>query len=249
MIDHDNLEEFEAPALYDAENGAFEPEGPFYLALAKRHGGPVLDLACGTGRIAIPIAAAGIAVTGIDLSRPMLAHGRLKAGDLPVRFVEADCRTFDLGERFRVAVMSGHGFQFMLTDDDQRALLAGVHRHLAPGGIFAFETRNPKVEPFVDITEPEFWRAYAAPDGTRVETWTTETADRATGIIHYTVFRRWPDGRDVPCRVAIRFSGAAHVTRLIDEAGFDLVALHGDWDGAPASDDCRDLVFVCRRPG
>jgi hypothetical protein len=51
MIDHDNLEEFEEPALYDAENGAFEPEGPFYLALAKRHGGPVLDLACGTGII------------------------------------------------------------------------------------------------------------------------------------------------------------------------------------------------------
>ena len=248
MIDHDNLEEFEEPVLYDAENGAFEPEGPFYLALAKRHGGPVLDLACGTGRIAIPVAAAGIAVTGIDLSRPMLDHGRRKAGDLPVRFVEADCRAFDLGERFRFAVMSGHGFQFMLSDDDQRALLACVHRHLAPGGVFAFETRNSKVEPFVDIVEPEFWRAYAAPDGTRVETWTTETADRATGIIHYTVIRRWPDGRDVPCRVAIRFSDADHVTRLIGEAGFELLALYGDWDGAPASDDCRDLVFVCRRP-
>jgi hypothetical protein len=48
--------------------------------------------------------------------------------------------------------------------------------------------------------------------------------------------------------VAIRFSDDAHVTRLIGEAGLDLVALHGDWDGAPASDDCRDLVFVCRLP-
>jgi hypothetical protein len=48
--------------------------------------------------------------------------------------------------------------------------------------------------------------------------------------------------------VAIRFSDAAHVTRLIGEAGFELEAVYGDWDGAAASDDCRDLVFVCRRP-
>lgn len=247
MIDHDNLEEFDEPELYDAENGAFEPEGPFYLALAKDHGGPVLDLACGTGRIAIPIAQAGISVTGIDLSRPMFDHARRKAGTLPVRFVEADCRSFDLDERFRVAVMSGHGFQFMLTDDDQRALLKAVHDHLLPGGLFAFETRNPRLEPFHHIAEPEFWRAYADADGTRVETWTTEIPDREAGIVHYTVIRRWPDGREVPCRVAIRFSGADHVQRLVGEAGLELVGRFGDWDGKPVTDDCTDLIFVCRR--
>lgn len=247
MIDHDNLEEFDEPALYDAENGAFEPEGPFYLALATQHGGPVLDLACGTGRIAIPIAEVGIQVTGLDLSRPMLDYGRLKAGSLPVRFVEADCRTFDLDERFRLAVMSGHGFQFMLSDDDQRALLVRAHRHLLPGGVFAFETRNPKVESFRHVVEPEFWRAYAAPDGTRIETWTTEVPDCEAGIIHYTVIRRWPDGREVPCRVAIRFSDAAHVERLIGEAGFEIEAFNGDWAGEGPTDDCADLIFVCRK--
>jgi 2-polyprenyl-3-methyl-5-hydroxy-6-metoxy-1,4-benzoquinol methylase len=115
---HDNLEEFSEPELYDREYGAYEPEGPFYESLARDLGGPILDIACGTGRLSIPFAEAGLSVTGTDIMPAMLAHARAKSAHLPVRWIEADSRSLDLGETFAFAVMSGHAFQSFLTDAD-----------------------------------------------------------------------------------------------------------------------------------
>ena len=128
--EHDNLEEFNDPELYDLEFGGWEPQGPFFESVARRQGGPVLDIACGTGWLAIPLALSGLAVTGVDIVPEMLARARIKAAGLPIRWLEADCRTLGLGERFALATMTGHAFQSLLTDDDHRGLLASVHRHL-----------------------------------------------------------------------------------------------------------------------
>ena len=74
-----DLSEYDRPDLYDLENTADE-DLEFFLGLAAEYGGPVLDIACGTGRIGIPLASQGYEVVGIDLSGPMLAHGRARAG-------------------------------------------------------------------------------------------------------------------------------------------------------------------------
>ena len=83
-------EEYDDPAEYDLENGLDGPELPFYLSLAQETGGPVLDLACGTGFLTIPLAEAGLAVTGVDVAQNMLDHARRKAGALPIRWLHAD---------------------------------------------------------------------------------------------------------------------------------------------------------------
>jgi SAM-dependent methyltransferase len=72
MTKHENLDEYVDPTFYDQENNEFEPDGPFYLALAQQFGGSVLDLGCGTGRVTIPLAQRGIDMTGLDLARQML---------------------------------------------------------------------------------------------------------------------------------------------------------------------------------
>src|SRR5437660_12696185 len=82
MLDHDNLEEFQDPQNYDAEVGMIS--GPdvdlaFVEELARTKGGPLLDLACGTGRIALRLAEQGYQVTGVDISAPMIEWGRHKA--------------------------------------------------------------------------------------------------------------------------------------------------------------------------
>ncbi len=114
---------------------------PFFLSVTKEYGGPVLDLACGTGRILLP--AAGIAGrgTGVDLSPSMLAQARtnLDAAGLDasqVALVDGDLRTVRLGERFPLIVAAGQPMFHCTNDEDWAAALATVKEHLAPGGRF-----------------------------------------------------------------------------------------------------------------
>src|SRR5262245_23818718 len=122
LIDHNNLEEFQDPANYDLEEGSESaPNVLFYTQLAQQVGGPVLEIACGTGLACIPIARLGIELTGADIARPMLDHARAKTLDLPIEWVEADARTLRLGKQFKLIFMTGNAFQAFLTREDQEA--------------------------------------------------------------------------------------------------------------------------------
>jgi SAM-dependent methyltransferase len=143
LIDHNNLEEFVDPHTYDIEDNN-DTGITFYSALAQETGGPVLEIACGTGRVSIPIARLGFAVTGLDIVPAMLELARSKSAGLPTRWVEADARAFELDEQFRLIYLTGNAFQAFLTRADQEALLDRVRAHLHHEGLFAFETRNPR---------------------------------------------------------------------------------------------------------
>ena len=143
MIDHNNLEAFADPINYDQEDSS-DTGVAFYCALAQEAGGAALELACGTGRVSIPIAKLGFPVTGLDIVPGMIARAQSKSVDLPTRWVVGDARTFDLGERFRLIFLTGNAFQAFLTRADQQALLQRVRAHLHDEGVLAFETRNPR---------------------------------------------------------------------------------------------------------
>src|SRR5918995_884300 len=106
LIDHDNLQGYADPVDYDRRDSS-DTGVAFYASLAQQTGGPVLEIACGTGRGAIPIARQGFAVTGLDVVPGMLQRARSKAAGLPVRWLEGDARTFGLGERFRLIFLTG----------------------------------------------------------------------------------------------------------------------------------------------
>src|SRR4051812_24989287 len=98
---------YEAPALYDR----LVPPGPceqFYGQVASQTGGPVLELACGTGRLTVPLAQAGHECVGLDASENMLGHARQKAlaAGVPVELIRADMTDFDMGRRFGLIVLS-----------------------------------------------------------------------------------------------------------------------------------------------
>jgi SAM-dependent methyltransferase len=137
---------YDDPELYDA---LLRPEehAAHYVALAGRHPGPVLELACGSGQIAVPLAQAGAPVVGLDLSRAMLdaARRRAAAAGAAVELVEADMRTFDLGRRFALVFIARNSLLHLSTAADFAAAFAAVRRHLAPGGVFAFDVFNPDV--------------------------------------------------------------------------------------------------------
>jgi SAM-dependent methyltransferase len=206
VIDHNNLEEFADPDNYDIEDDS-DTGVAFYSALARETGGPILEIACGTGRVSIPIARLGLAVTGLDLVPGMLERARRKAAGLPTRWVEGDARTFDLGEQFRLVFLTGNAFQMFLTRADQEALLARVRVHLHEEGLFAFETRNPRwtnltppdqVEhgeglfAFLESrTEEEEGQSYTDSSGHEVRVSRTQVYDHVAQVLHWTTYRRW----------------------------------------------------------
>ncbi len=138
----------------------FPPWTTFYLGLARETGGPVLEAGCGTGRISIEIARAGIECHGVDISTAMLDRfqSKLSAEPEPVRrriaITQADFRTEPLERRFALIIAPGNVMNSFPERADQRAWLSNVRRHLAPGGLFCFDTFQPAYDRMVkDFTQ------------------------------------------------------------------------------------------------
>ena len=248
LIDHDNLEEFRSPDDYEAEHGALDADGAFMVAFAVSGGGPLLDIACGTGRVALPVARAGIPVTGIDLSPQMLERARRMGCGLPPTLHLADVRDFSLTEGpFRCATMAGHAFQQMLTEADQRALFRCVHRHLAAGGVVAFDSRNPNGLETYDTRSPEFWHRFTGADGRSGETFTESRWDETRQLLHYTVIRRRKGRRETRQRITLRYTAADFIARQLVAEGFAVLAQYGDWAWGPVRKDSYEIVTIARK--
>ncbi|MDQ1258079.1 MAG: hypothetical protein QG656_2688 [Candidatus Hydrogenedentes bacterium] len=134
---------------YDLIHAGLPGEAEFYVGQAVRLGAKTLELGCGTGRIAIPMAMSGVDVVGLDNSEPMLECCREKLSAVePVpgtlRTVCADMTDFDLNERFDLIVMAYRTFMHLLTQRDQRRCLMAVRHHLADDGVFILNVWVPK---------------------------------------------------------------------------------------------------------
>jgi SAM-dependent methyltransferase len=161
-------------ALYDAVPlYAARADVPFYVTEATQADGEVLELGCGTGRVLLPIARTGAAITGLDASRAMLERCRANVAREPaavrdrVTLHEADASAFALGRRFPLIIAPFRVMQHLVTIDDQLRFLDAVGRHLAPGGHFVFDVFNPNLSALVshDGQEREDTPETALPDG------------------------------------------------------------------------------------
>ncbi len=115
----------------------------FYVGLAQASGGPVLEIGCGTGRVSLPIAAAGIDVVGVDVSTAMLTKARERAATTKnhsgaVEFVQGDMRTLALDRRFPLVIIPARTLYLALTPEEQLESLRRAAAHLAPRGALAF---------------------------------------------------------------------------------------------------------------
>jgi SAM-dependent methyltransferase len=140
---------------YQWVNPLSDDEVNWHLAWARRTGGPVLALACGTGRLLCRLAAAGFDVTGVDLSKAMLRMARANAAEMPpatrklLRFRQADMCRFDLGRQFKLIFIADNSFREAKTRADLLSCLRCIRKHLAPGGrVLITERRfNPALFP------------------------------------------------------------------------------------------------------
>jgi SAM-dependent methyltransferase len=259
-----DLDEYGASAeFYDYVPPYSErPDIAFWTAAALESGGPVLEVGCGTGRVLIPAARAGIEVVGLDLSQSMLetCRQRLAREPDPVRarvtLVQGDMKAFDLGRQFALATMPFRPFQHLITVEEQMACLETIRRHLAPGGKLILDLFNPSLKALVDESrtdeygdEPEFMM----PDGRRVvrrfrtvhRDWLAQVQD--VEMIYYVAH---PNGRQerlvhsFPMRYLFRFE-AEH---LLARCGFEVKALYADFDKHPyGATYPGELIFVAAK--
>src|SRR5207247_4597468 len=190
------------------------PDVEWFSALARRTGGPILELGCGTGRIAVPIAQESHHVVGLDRSAAMLerAERRARRADVEVRWVEGDMRAFSFNEAFALVFVALNSF-LMLDPNDRWSCLARVREHLAPRGRVAIDVFQPDPEVVVGLdggvvdewerVDPENARAVrefsssgANAEGVTQRIWYDELADNGevhriggTTTLHY-LYRR-----------------------------------------------------------
>ena len=234
--------------LYDHFNG-WAQDNEFYLALARETGGPVLDLGCGTGLAAVRMAEEGFDVTGADPSLSMLAVARSREGTERVRWVHATGQTLDLEQRFALIYMTGHAFQALLTDEGAVAVLRNAGRHLAPGGRFAFDTRNPAVREWLTWNPREWQEVRQIPEYGLVEESGEVAHDAATGILTIDhIYRFLDQKKERHAHSRIRFIDQSHLARLIGEAGLQSTAFYGWWDRTAFGPDSQEIIAVMGKP-
>lgn len=237
------------PELYDL----MFPPGPyarFYAEEARRAGGPVLELACGSGQLLEPIAQSGQRVVGLDYSADMLrtAQERLQTAGATAELVKGDMRDFDLDERFALVYVARNSLLHLHRTDDLLACLRTVRRHLQPGGAFMFDIFNPSVRMLARPAGKRFEvmkihhpvrgeitvdaeGAYDAASQVRSETWYFSTPTE-------------PDFRSAP--LAVRSIFPQELPLLLAAGGFHLEARYGGFGGEPFESGSRRQLCVCR---
>ncbi|MFD2648644.1 class I SAM-dependent methyltransferase [Devosia albogilva] len=135
---------YDDPELYDLVAPRDEAMEQFYVEVAGGHSRKVLELACGSGRLTVPLAKSGALVTAGDISAMLdRAEAAARESAVDVSFVELDMRDFDLGTKFDVVVIAANSLMHLNTTEDLVRAMSAARRHLAPGGIFAFDIFVP----------------------------------------------------------------------------------------------------------
>jgi SAM-dependent methyltransferase len=245
---NDHYNQPELANLYDDEN-VWDASSDFYRDLALRIGAKtLLDLGCGTGTVTRGIVAAiGGSGVGVDPAVPMLDVARRKTRDERIEWLTGDGRTIRLGRRFDLVIMTGNAFQAFLTEADQVALFRTAVAHLAPGGRFAFESRNPAKQEWLEwVPGPSSFRLQETAAYGPVEIWNEATMN-PDGILdvveHYRILG---SGERLRSDFRLRFSPPEELWDGMMAAGLAVEHCYGDYACRPFTPDAREIVIVAR---
>jgi SAM-dependent methyltransferase len=260
MDDYNAYQSDELAKLYDALY-ADSADLAFWMAVAPDASeGPLLELGCGTGRVLLPLARAGHAVVGIDLSRPMLARGRAKLGwekqDVRdrVTLLEADMTSFELVGHFAQIFCAFGTFHHLTTVEQQLACLERCRRHLLPGGTLVLDLINPDPAPASgladSLTDDDMSTAVdEETTGRQVRGWATVLSSQRSLQLNecevtYEIVEADGTTRRLaetfPMRLVFRYE----LEHLLARCGFGVVELYGDYDFSAFADDSPGLIVV-----
>ena len=244
-----NSDLYDHPALYDA----LLPVGahlPYYAELARQASGDILELACGTGQLTVPLAGEGLRIAGLDLSEPMLSTARERAATAKVfvEYVLGDMRNFSLGRQFALIFIARNSLLHLHSTEDILATFAMVRRHLTPGGIFAFDIFNPNVRLLARSSDQRFpvFEKETQSFGTLSVEETTEY-DPATQVGRGRWYVSAPGKPDAwVLTLQLRNIFPQELPLLLAAGGFHLMSRMGDLDQTPFDSTSRFQVCLCQ---
>lgn len=249
--------------LYDLDLAEDPGDLDLYLALAARTGGPVLELAAGTGRLSVPLAVAGFAVTGVDTDPAMLARARRRADEAGiavgrrVRLVQGDARTVRLAEpgAFGLAFIGLNSIFLVGGRADQAAVAATLAAHLAPGGLAVMDAWLPDAD---DLSRYDGrvvleWVRDDPLTGRTVTKSGSAAWDPATGRVRLTtIFEEGRPGEPAVRWIRtddLRLVGPDGLAAFAEAAGLQVERLAGGYDLDPLAPGADRVVLLARKPG
>jgi SAM-dependent methyltransferase len=239
--------EFNDPRLteiYDAEFVWSRADDYFVSLVNERPVARVLDVGCGTGRLALGLAALGHIVTGVDPAQASLAAARAKAGADRITWLEGTARSAPAAA-FDIALMTGHVAQSFVDDDEWAGTLSELRRALVQGGRLAFDARDPGARAW-ERWNPQDSRALInLSDDRAVAVW-TEVTEVQDDTVTFTRHYRFANGEELRSASALRFRNEERLRQSLVEAGFAVDHVYGGWLGEPVGAGDGELVVVAR---
>jgi SAM-dependent methyltransferase len=251
--------------LYDSVHAGVTNDIPFYVEEACRSALPVLEVGCGTGRVLIPVAAAGIPVVGIDISQRMLAKCQDKVATLPsetrsrITLLHADVRDVTLSQRFGLIYLPNRTFNKLLRMDDQIQALRNIWHHLQDGGRLALNFFDPNLNE-ISLGLGEMRGILRAPgkelmrldNGNSVSHIFTSTYQPTTQCVDHTIIIEEinMDGRVIDRHYVhhlLRWVYRYEFEHLLSRCGFELEALYGTFDRQPYARMGQELIWVAKK--
>ena len=248
---------YDVPELYDAQYRTYREDLGFYRRLAEDHGGPVLELGCGTGRVTVELARAGARVDAIDASERMLerARDRVRAAKLGDRVacLQGDMRALGAAvgapDGYRLALAPFNTLMHAYALEDQDRTLAGAFERLAPGGVFACDVYVPRFGAMGVLRAEPMWHRALGDD---VDLLLLQDHDPAGQrlVSTYLVDRTDADGnlRRRRVRLTQRYFTRFELERALLHAGFERVQVFGSFERAPYREDSDVIVAIGRKP-
>jgi SAM-dependent methyltransferase len=239
--------------LYDLEYD-HDYDLPFWLALAGREDGPVIEWGAGTGRLSFPLADAGLDMTAVEVSENMIEKGREKSD--AVEWVRGDMRSATLERKYRLGVCAFNSFLCLLSLDDALAFLCNAREHLEPGGLLgievsAFAPQELCEEASGPTLRHDFTRAplQETPERT-LERFSVSRYDAASQLLRMRLFYELYERQTLKNKrvheLTIRILGRGELELMLRLAGFEVEAVYGGFDGESFAAESDHLIALAR---
>ena len=244
---HDNLSKYADPKEYDEIYKGYTADLQFIEAYLAENPQPIIELACGTGRLAIPFAKQGHTVYGVDIDSGMLSYAQEKANaeGLNMYLSVQDCTRLNLPIKSNFIYMTGNSFQHFLSNESQDALFESVVKHLNPSGDFIFDTRNPILSELLNV---EVYEETIEKNGETLKVINQEIYNPLTQILTCTSTYKSSNSEYEDC-IRLRYTYPLELHRLLSQHGFEVVRLYGSWDKQPFAEDSVSMVVHARLKG